>query len=76
MNKERRKAIAEAVALLEQAKGILETARDEEQEALDAMPDALRESERGQAMEAAYDNLDCACAELDSVLQQAEDAAA
>lgn len=51
MNKFRRKEIARAIALIEEAHGILETVRDEEQEAFDNMPEGLQCSERGEAME-------------------------
>lgn len=51
MNKLRRKEIARAIELMEQARGILETVRDEEQEAFDNMPEGLQSSERGEAME-------------------------
>lgn len=51
MNKARRKEIARAIELMEQAHGILVTVRDEEQEAFDNMPEGLQYSERGEAME-------------------------
>lgn len=51
MNKARRKDIARAIELMEQAWGILQTVRDEEQEAFDNMPEGLQSSERGEAME-------------------------
>ena len=51
MNKLRRKQIAEAIELIEQAMSILEQVRDDEQEAFDNMPESLQGSERGEAME-------------------------
>lgn len=51
MNKVRRKEIAKAIELLEQAREILESVRDDEQEAFDNMPESLQGSERGEAME-------------------------
>jgi hypothetical protein len=51
MNKVRRKEIAKAIELLEQAREILESVRDDEQEAFDNMPESLQSSERGEAME-------------------------
>lgn len=51
MNKARRKEIARAIALIEEAAGILETVKDEEQESFDNMPEGLQCSERGEAME-------------------------
>lgn len=51
MNKIRRKEIAKAIELMELAREILESVRDEEQEAFDNMPESLQGSERGEAME-------------------------
>ena len=51
MNKIRRKEIAKAIELMEQAREILENVRDEEQEAFDNMPESLQGSERGETME-------------------------
>lgn len=57
MNKARRKRIAEAAELLDQARGILEEVRDEEQEAHDSLPESLQNGERGEEMEAYIDAL-------------------
>lgn len=51
MNKARRKEIARAIELIEQAREILETVMDEEQEAFDNMPESLQSTERGETME-------------------------
>lgn len=51
MNKVRRKEIARAIALMDQAREILESVKDEEQEAFDNMPESIQNSERGEAME-------------------------
>ena len=51
MNKQRRKEIAKAIALIEDAREILECVLCEEQEAFDNMPESLQYSERGEAME-------------------------
>lgn len=51
MNKARRKEIAKAIELIEEAYGILDMVRDEEQEAFDNMPEGLQGSERGEQME-------------------------
>ncbi len=51
MNSSRRKRIAEAAELLEQARGILEECKDEEQEAHDNLPESFQQSERGEEME-------------------------
>lgn len=51
MNKVRRSKIAEAIELIEQAKEILESVKDEEQEAFDNMPEGPQCSERGEIMD-------------------------
>lgn len=51
MNKVRRKEIARAIELMDQAREILESVRDEEQEAFDNMPESIQTSERGEIME-------------------------
>jgi len=51
MNKARRKEIARAIELIEEAREILENVRDEEQDAFDNMPESIQSSERGEAME-------------------------
>lgn len=51
MNKARRKEIARAIELMDEAREILEAVKDEEQEAFDNMPEGLQCSERGETME-------------------------
>ena len=53
MNKARRQSLAIAEDLLARAKEVVEQARDEEQDALDAMPENLEYSDRAAAMEEA-----------------------
>jgi hypothetical protein len=60
MNKDRRKRLAEAVALLERAQEIVRTVAEEEREAFDNLPSGLQETEKGQKMEQAADDLDTA----------------
>lgn len=50
MNKARRKKIAEAAGLLEQARSILNKAQDEEQEAYDNLPESLQRANAGEEM--------------------------
>lgn len=69
MNRERRKEIARATELLEQAKIILETARDEEQDYFDAMPEGPQGGERGSKAEQAVEQLDSAIGDLETVLE-------
>lgn len=58
MNKFRRKQIEKAIVLIDEAREILEEARDEEQEAFDNMPESLKTSERGEAMEGCISTLE------------------
>jgi hypothetical protein len=51
MNEARRKQIQQALALIEQAKGILEVALAQEQEDFENMPEDLRNDESGQSAE-------------------------
>ena len=51
MNKEGRKVIAKARDMVAEALSLIETARDDEQDAFDSMPENLQESERGEALE-------------------------
>lgn len=51
MNNERRKIIAQAAGFLDQAKALLEQARDDEQTAFDNLPESIQAADRGQQME-------------------------
>lgn len=51
MNKHNRSELARAIALLEQAKEIIEAQSAEEQEKFDNLSEGLQQSERGQQME-------------------------
>lgn len=81
MNKDRRKALQEAVTLLEKvrgdiddAKSLLETAKDEEQDYFDNMPEAFQQADKGQAAEAAVSELDEAISELESAIDHVNNA--
>jgi hypothetical protein len=88
MNKERRKAITAATALVEAARNAMDEARvaieairDEEQEYYDAMPESIQSGEKGEAAQTAIETLDNAISELenfdfDGVINQIEEAAA
>lgn len=58
MNKARRKELERAVDLLYQAKEIIESVRDDEQEAYDNLPESIQYSERGEQMSENVDTLD------------------
>lgn len=58
MNAPRRKALAKALDLLEQASSIIEEVQTEEQEAYDNLPESLQNSERDEQMQEYADTLD------------------
>lgn len=68
MNKVRRKRLAEAIDLINQAKGILEEVKDEEQEAYDNLPESFQYGERGEQMQEYIDSMDEAYENLDEML--------
>ena len=70
MNATRRKSLVEVTDLLQRAKDLLETVVDDERDALDNMPDSLRDSDRGQDMEAGLDSMDGAVSEIESAIDQ------
>jgi F0F1-type ATP synthase membrane subunit b/b' len=76
MNKNRRDRLSKLADLISEFAGKLEDAvseaeslRDEEQEAFDAMPESLQQTDRGQASEAAISAIE----ELVSSLETARD---
>lgn len=73
MNNDRRNRITEAQEHLSLARSMLETVRDEEQEAYENMPESLRESERGLKMEEGLDTLDNALSDLEDMESSLEE---
>lgn len=88
MNKDRRKEIARAVALVEEIRAQLDEARqavegirDEEQDYFDNMPESLRGGDKGDRAQEAIDALENAtsemeCVDLDGIVSFLEEAAA
>jgi predicted metal-dependent hydrolase len=74
VNNQRRKDIAKAAALIEDAKSILEDALAEEQEYLDNMPESFQNGEKGELAQAAIDALDEAGQHLDDAISAIETA--
>ena len=70
MNKQNRKELQGYVDSLEEIKSNIETMMEEEQRKLDNMPEGLQESERGEAIQFAIDQLD----EASTYLQDTIDA--
>ena len=69
MNNTRRKEISKISSILEDAKLRLSVVIDEEQEALDNMPENLQGSERGCESEEALDSMNDALDSIDSAIE-------
>lgn len=74
MNNARRKAITAIIKKLEELADEIEFLKDEEQEALDNLPESLQSSERGEAMESAVYNLDEAWESMQTIIETLEEA--
>lgn len=74
MNKDRRNQIAKIKEALEELRGKIEDLQSEEQEAFDAMPESLQQSDRGQASEAAAEALQSAYDSADEAINYLETA--
>lgn len=68
MNKQRRKQLADLEEALRDLHHKLDDVMSEEAEALDAMPDAFRDGEKGDAMREGLDNLESACSSLNEAI--------
>lgn len=68
MNAKQRKKLQGYVDSLDEIKSNIETMMEEEQEKLDNMPEGLQESERGEAMQEAIDNLENASSSLEEAI--------
>lgn len=64
MNAQRRKEIAKAIALIEDAIAILDYVAEEEREAYDNLPESLQLSERGERIEECADAIENVSREL------------
>jgi len=69
MNKERRKKLQEAITKLDEARSIIETVRDEEQEAFDNMPESFQYAERGHKMDEAIGSMTDVADDLESAVE-------
>lgn len=68
MNAKQRKELQGYVDSLEEIKSNIETMMEDEQSKLDNMPESLQESERGEAMQEAIDNLESAASSLEEAI--------
>lgn len=68
MNKDRRKELEKALSLIEDAKGIVECVKDEEQDRFDNLTEGLQAAERGQKMEENCQTLEDAIGQLEEAI--------
>ena len=68
MNAKHLKVIDKAVALIVEARGLLEGARDDEQDYFDNMPEGIQNSDNGAKAQEAVSELEEACSALGGVL--------
>mgnify|MGYP001776056873 FL=1 len=73
MNKERRQKIDKIIEKLEDIAAELEALADEERDAFDNLPEAIQYSERGEAMEAAADDLEEVSGEVTDLSERLEE---
>ena len=74
MNATRRETLDKAVALLEEAKSLIDGAAEEERDAYDNLPEGLQEAERGQRMDEVATELEEASSSLDDVIASVDGA--
>lgn len=75
MNKDRRKQLAEIAELLGELQERISVLKDEEEEGFDNLPESLQQGERGQAMEAAKEQMESAMSAIEEAvgcLQEAQ----
>ena len=68
LNKARKRVISDAVIRLREVRGVIETVRDDELNAMENVPENLQESERYSSMEDAVDIMDDAIDNLDDII--------
>ena len=74
MNAQRRKDIAKAIVLIEEAIAILDNVAEEEREAFDNLPESLQYSERGEQMDECADASEDVSRELTDQIDNLNDA--
>ena len=74
MNAKRRKQVAEAITHIGNAKEILESVLDEEQDAMDNMPESLMDTDRYSHMEDAVESIESAIDLLDDAVDDLQTA--
>lgn len=76
MNKERREFIEKILTKLDELKSDIENTKWDEEDAFESLPDNLKESGRGEAMQEAIDNLDYALDSMDELIDYLNEAQA
>lgn len=74
MNKERRRRLNELQGKIEEIVSIIEDVQGEEQDAYDNLPENMRDGDKGQAMDAAIDEMNNAVQSLNEALSSIESA--
>lgn len=74
MNKARRKELAKATEMMNDARDIIESCMEEEQDYLDNMPENLQYSEKHEMAESAVESMENAIDKLEEAMQNVEDA--
>jgi hypothetical protein len=70
MNKNNRKQLAQAIQFIEDAKGIIENIKDDEQGKFDNLNEGLQASEKGQAFEENANDLEEVIGSLDEAIDK------
>lgn len=74
MNNDRRKQLAVALELLAQARSIIDTVLEGEEDAFEAMPESLQNGERGLKSQISIDRLEDAIGAMDDLESALNDA--
>lgn len=73
MNAERRKELASIIERLGNLKDDLESVRDQEEECFDNLPEQLQVSERGEAMQENYEEMDGILGDLEDIVNRIQE---
>ena len=74
MNKQRRKAIQQALEQIADLKTSVEEINTDEQDSFDNLPEAFQDSEKGETIQEAIDFLEAATGAFDEVIDSLEQA--
>lgn len=73
MNKARRKELSEAAEMLRNAYSIIESCKDDEEDAYDNLPESFQDGERGDEMQKYIDAMDGAMEQIDEAANAIEE---